>query len=163
MIGPTAVIPQYYGVHWGVYPANIIQQQGPGGQPRRPISPSQTSEVTNQSNGNLAAAAAAAGNLQGPLSQYQVLHNLSLCIHVWYVFTMYMDTTLCIQCVQIFTKCFCNTYLSCAINYFPHIMLIPFIYTTCVRVSEWCKQYTCMCMYMMQVCVCEQSLKYKIQ
>nr|XP_027218744.1 pumilio homolog 2-like isoform X3 [Penaeus vannamei] len=69
--GPTAVIPQYYGVHWGVYPANIIQQQGPGGQPRRPISPSQTSEVTNQSNGNLAAAAAAAGNLQGPLSQYQ--------------------------------------------------------------------------------------------
>ncbi|XP_042228937.1 pumilio homolog 2-like isoform X6 [Homarus americanus] len=70
--GPTAVIPQYYGVHWGVYPANIIQQQGPGGQPRRPISPSQTSEVTSQSNGNLAAsAAAAAGNMQGPLSQYQ--------------------------------------------------------------------------------------------
>ncbi|XP_066940560.1 pumilio homolog 2 isoform X1 [Macrobrachium rosenbergii] len=68
--GPTAVIPQYYGVHWGVYPANIIQQQGPGGQPRRPNSPSQTNEVTSQSNGNLAAAAAA-GNMQGPLSQYQ--------------------------------------------------------------------------------------------
>ncbi|XP_071520678.1 pumilio homolog 1 isoform X10 [Panulirus ornatus] len=69
--GPTAVIPQYYGVHWGVYPANIIQQQSPGGQPRRPISPSQTSEVTSQSNGNLAASAAAAGNMQGALSQYQ--------------------------------------------------------------------------------------------
>ncbi|XP_069945143.1 pumilio homolog 2 isoform X2 [Cherax quadricarinatus] len=73
LLGPTAVIPQYYGVHWGVYPANIIQQQGPGGQPRRPISPSQTSEVTSQSNGNLAASAAAAGNMQGPLSQYQVI------------------------------------------------------------------------------------------
>ncbi|XP_076037610.1 pumilio homolog 2-like isoform X3 [Oratosquilla oratoria] len=68
--GPTAVIPQYYGVHWGVYPANIIQQQGPtaGGQPqRRPMSPTQTSEVSNQSNGNIA------GNLQGQLSQYQVI------------------------------------------------------------------------------------------
>ena len=73
--GPTAVIPQYYGVHWGVYPANIIQQSGPSGQARRPLSPSQPSEVTSQSNGNLAAsaAAAAAGNMQGPLSQYQVL------------------------------------------------------------------------------------------
>ncbi|MPC26220.1 Pumilio 2 [Portunus trituberculatus] len=72
-IGPTAVIPQYYGVHWGVYPANIIQQSGPSGQARRPLSPSQPSEVTSQSNGNLAAsaAAAAAGNMQGPLSQYQ--------------------------------------------------------------------------------------------
>ncbi|KAK8385847.1 hypothetical protein O3P69_016547 [Scylla paramamosain] len=70
--GPTAVIPQYYGVHWGVYPANIIQQSGPSGQARRPLSPSQPSEVTSQSNGNLAAsAAAAAGNMQGPLSQYQ--------------------------------------------------------------------------------------------
>ena len=77
-LGPTAVIPQYYGVHWGVYPANIIQQQGPGGQPRRPNSPSQTNEVTNQSNGNLAAAAAAAGNMQGPLSQYQVCTNRQL-------------------------------------------------------------------------------------
>lgn len=67
------MIPQYYGVHWGVYPANIIQQQGPQGQPRRPISPSQATEVTSQSNGNMAAtAAAAAGNMQGPLSQYQV-------------------------------------------------------------------------------------------
>lgn len=68
------MIPQYYGVHWGVYPANIIQQSGPSGQARRPLSPSQPSEVTSQSNGNLAAsaAAAAAGNMQGPLSQYQV-------------------------------------------------------------------------------------------
>ena len=73
-VGPTAVIPQYYGVHWGVYPANIIQQSGPSSQARRPLSPSQPSEVTSQSNGNLAAsaAAAAAGNMQGPLSQYQV-------------------------------------------------------------------------------------------
>lgn len=72
--GPTAVIPQYYGVHWGVYPANIIQQQQ-GGQPRRPPSPSQNNDVTTQNSGNLAAAAAAAaaaGNLQGQLGQYQV-------------------------------------------------------------------------------------------
>lgn len=65
------MIPQYYGVHWGVYPANIIQQQGPGSQQRRPISPTQTNEVTSQSNGNLAASAAQ-GNMQGALSQYQV-------------------------------------------------------------------------------------------
>ncbi|RXG68604.1 Pumilio-like protein 2 [Armadillidium vulgare] len=73
--GPTAVIPQYYGVHWGVYPANIIQQQQ-GGQPRRPPSPSQNNEVATQNSGNLAAAAAAAaaaGNLQGQLGQYQVI------------------------------------------------------------------------------------------
>ncbi|MCL4122838.1 UNVERIFIED_CONTAM: hypothetical protein GTU68_035464, partial [Idotea baltica] len=72
--GPTAVIPQYYGVHWGVYPANIIQQQQ-GGQPRRPPSPSQNNEVATQNSGSLAAAAAAAaaaGNLQGQLGQYQV-------------------------------------------------------------------------------------------
>ena len=86
VLGPTAVIPQYYGVHWGVYPANIIQQQGAAaaaaaaGQPgRRPISPgaqnaAEGAVVQTQSNGNIAAAtsAAQAGNLQGQLSQYQV-------------------------------------------------------------------------------------------
>jgi len=83
--GPTAVIPQYYGVHWGVYPANIIQQQGAaaaaaaGQQGRRPVSPGAQNAiegtVQQQSNGNIAAATAAAqsGNLQGQLSQYQVI------------------------------------------------------------------------------------------
>ena len=50
--GPTAVIPQYYGVHWGVYPANIIQQGGPGGPQRRPLSPSQQgTDMTTQVTG----------------------------------------------------------------------------------------------------------------
>lgn len=26
-LGPTVVPPQYYGVPWGVYPANLFQQQ----------------------------------------------------------------------------------------------------------------------------------------
>ncbi|XP_018013354.1 pumilio homolog 2 [Hyalella azteca] len=77
--GAAAVIPQYYGVHWGVYPANIIQQQqqqqqqqgaaaqlaaaaGQQQQQRRPLSPSQN-DVTSQNNGGLAQ------NLQ----QYQVI------------------------------------------------------------------------------------------
>ena len=32
-------MPQYYGMPWGVYPANLIPQQG--SQPRRPLTPSQ--------------------------------------------------------------------------------------------------------------------------
>lgn len=30
MVGPTVLHPQYYGVQapWGIYPANLIQQQG---------------------------------------------------------------------------------------------------------------------------------------
>lgn len=36
----AAGMPQYYGVpQWGVYPANLIPQQG--SQPRRPLTPSQ--------------------------------------------------------------------------------------------------------------------------
>lgn len=35
-------MPQYYGMPWGVYPANLIPQQG--SQPRRPLTPSQTAE-----------------------------------------------------------------------------------------------------------------------
>lgn len=36
----AAGMPQYYGVApWGVYPANLIPQQG--SQPRRPLTPSQ--------------------------------------------------------------------------------------------------------------------------
>lgn len=27
VLGPTVVPPQYYGVPWGVYPANLFQQQ----------------------------------------------------------------------------------------------------------------------------------------
>merc|ERR1719259_1075123 len=38
---PGTVIPQYYGVHWGVYPANIIQQQQQQGAQRRPLTPQQ--------------------------------------------------------------------------------------------------------------------------
>lgn len=41
-LGPT-VVPQYYGVPWGVYPANIIQQ-GATTQPRRPLTPSSATE-----------------------------------------------------------------------------------------------------------------------
>ncbi|XP_054272082.1 pumilio homolog 2 isoform X4 [Macrosteles quadrilineatus] len=40
--GPT-VMPQYYSVPWGVYPANIIQQ-GTTTQQRRPLTPSSASE-----------------------------------------------------------------------------------------------------------------------
>uniref|UniRef100_A0A1B6D0L4 PUM-HD domain-containing protein n=1 Tax=Clastoptera arizonana TaxID=38151 RepID=A0A1B6D0L4_9HEMI len=40
--GPT-VVPQYYGVPWGVYPANIIQQ-GATTQQRRPLTPSSATE-----------------------------------------------------------------------------------------------------------------------
>nr|XP_014279847.2 pumilio homolog 2 isoform X2 [Halyomorpha halys] len=43
--GPT-VVPQYYGVPWGVYPANIIQQ-GATTQQRRPLTPSSASESAN--------------------------------------------------------------------------------------------------------------------
>lgn len=35
----TAQMPQYYGVQWGMYPSNLIPQQGT--QPRRPLTPSQ--------------------------------------------------------------------------------------------------------------------------
>lgn len=35
----AAGMPQYYGMPWGVYPANLIPQQG--SQPRRPLTPSQ--------------------------------------------------------------------------------------------------------------------------
>lgn len=40
--GPT-VMPQYYSMPWGVYPANIIQQ-GTTTQQRRPLTPSSASE-----------------------------------------------------------------------------------------------------------------------
>ncbi|KAM9353986.1 pumilio homolog 2 isoform 9-T10 [Pholidichthys leucotaenia] len=80
-LGPTVVPPQYYGVPWGVYPANLFQQQaastanhsanqqassqGPGpGQPQvmrtgtnqRPLTPGQSQQSQQES---LAAAAAA--------------------------------------------------------------------------------------------------------
>ncbi|XP_064652654.1 pumilio homolog 2-like isoform X4 [Lineus longissimus] len=52
LAGPTAVMPPYYGVQtpWGIYPANIIQQQGQQmsqqqlmrGQQGRPLTPSQS-------------------------------------------------------------------------------------------------------------------------
>uniref|UniRef100_A0A7N8XVH7 Pumilio RNA binding family member 2 n=1 Tax=Mastacembelus armatus TaxID=205130 RepID=A0A7N8XVH7_9TELE len=81
LAGPTVVPPQYYGVPWGVYPANLFQQQaastanhsanqqasnqGPGpGQPQvmrtgtnqRPLTPGQGQQSQQES---LAAAAAA--------------------------------------------------------------------------------------------------------
>lgn len=50
------MLPQYYGVPWGVYPANIIQQgAAANAQQRRPLTPS--SAATETAN-NLAAAAA---------------------------------------------------------------------------------------------------------
>lgn len=52
----ATVLPQYYGVPWGVYPANIIQQGTTANtQQRRPLTPS--SAATETAN-NLAAAAA---------------------------------------------------------------------------------------------------------
>ncbi|XP_073983780.1 pumilio isoform X6 [Rhodnius prolixus] len=56
--GPT-VVPQYYGVPWGVYPANIIQQ-GATTQQRRPLTPSSATDTAN----NLT---------QVQASQYQVI------------------------------------------------------------------------------------------
>ncbi|XP_065223237.1 maternal protein pumilio isoform X3 [Planococcus citri] len=58
VIAGATVLPQYYGVPWGVYPANIIQQGATTNtQQRRPLTPS--SAATETAN-NLAAAAAAA-------------------------------------------------------------------------------------------------------
>lgn len=37
---PTGM-PQYYGVPWGMYPANLIPQQSSQPPPRRPLTPSQ--------------------------------------------------------------------------------------------------------------------------
>uniref|UniRef100_A0A8C7DN74 PUM-HD domain-containing protein n=1 Tax=Oncorhynchus kisutch TaxID=8019 RepID=A0A8C7DN74_ONCKI len=78
LAGPTVVPPQYYGVPWGVYPANLFQQQaashnanqqgsnqgpGPGqqqvmrpGNNQRPLTPGQGQQSQQES---LAAAAAA--------------------------------------------------------------------------------------------------------
>lgn len=43
----AAGMPQYYGVApWGVYPANLIPQQG--SQPRRPLTPSQQGAENQQ-------------------------------------------------------------------------------------------------------------------
>uniref|UniRef100_A0A8C6MEQ3 PUM-HD domain-containing protein n=1 Tax=Nothobranchius furzeri TaxID=105023 RepID=A0A8C6MEQ3_NOTFU len=96
LAGPTVVPPQYYGVPWGVYPANLFQQQaastanhsanqqasnqGPGpGQPQvmrtgtnqRPLTPSQGQQSQQES---LAAAAAANPALAyAGMPGYQVL------------------------------------------------------------------------------------------
>uniref|UniRef100_A0A8C6TNZ9 Pumilio RNA-binding family member 2 n=1 Tax=Neogobius melanostomus TaxID=47308 RepID=A0A8C6TNZ9_9GOBI len=96
LAGPTVVPPQYYGVPWGVYPANLFQQQaasnanhsanqqasnqGPGqGQPQvmrsggnqRPLTPGQGQQSQQES---LAAAAAANPALAyAGMSGYQVL------------------------------------------------------------------------------------------
>ncbi|KAG7270493.1 hypothetical protein CRUP_032789 [Coryphaenoides rupestris] len=93
--GPTVVPPQYYGVPWGVYPANLFQQQaaananhsanqqasnqgpGPGqqvmrtGNNQRPLTPGQGQQSQQES---LAAAAAANPALAyAGMSGYQVL------------------------------------------------------------------------------------------
>ncbi len=55
VVGAT-VLPQYYGVPWSVYPANIIQQgAATNAQQRRPLTPS---SVATETANNLAAAAA---------------------------------------------------------------------------------------------------------
>ncbi|XP_038582803.1 pumilio homolog 2 isoform X8 [Micropterus salmoides] len=96
LAGPTVVPPQYYGVPWGVYPANLFQQQaastanhsanqqasnqgpGPGqqqvmrtGSNQRPLTPGQGQQSQQES---LAAAAAANPALAyAGMSGYQVL------------------------------------------------------------------------------------------
>ncbi|XP_037101240.1 pumilio homolog 2 isoform X2 [Syngnathus acus] len=99
LAGPTVVPPQYYGVPWGVYPANLFQQQaastanhsanqqasnqGPGpGQPQvmragnnqRPLTPGQGQQSQQESLAAAAAAAAANPALAyAGMSGYQVL------------------------------------------------------------------------------------------
>ncbi|TRY86624.1 hypothetical protein DNTS_018596 [Danionella cerebrum] len=98
LAGPSVVPPQYYGVPWGVYPANLFQQpaqsaghsanqqasnQGPGpgqqvmraGTNQRPLTPGQSQQSQQES---LAAAAAAAAATNPTLAfagipGYQVL------------------------------------------------------------------------------------------
>lgn len=95
LAGPTVVPPQYYGVPWGVYPANLFQQQaastanhsanqqasnqGPGGgQPQvmrgggnqRPLTPGQGQQSQQES---LAAAAANPALAYAGMPGYQVL------------------------------------------------------------------------------------------
>uniref|UniRef100_A0A3Q3C3T6 Pumilio RNA-binding family member 2 n=1 Tax=Haplochromis burtoni TaxID=8153 RepID=A0A3Q3C3T6_HAPBU len=89
-LAPTVVPPQYYGVPWGVYPANLFQQQpastanhsanqqassqGPGvmrtGTNQRPLTPGQGQQSQQES---LAAAAAANPALAYTGMPYQVL------------------------------------------------------------------------------------------
>ncbi|XP_021374897.1 pumilio homolog 2-like isoform X2 [Mizuhopecten yessoensis] len=83
--GPTVLHPQYYGVQapWGIYPANLIQQQGQQtpqglnqqqqqqvlrGQSGRPITPS-------QQNDNMASQPSSLQHqpLQAPNAQYQII------------------------------------------------------------------------------------------
>uniref|UniRef100_A0AAQ4PKR2 PUM-HD domain-containing protein n=1 Tax=Gasterosteus aculeatus aculeatus TaxID=481459 RepID=A0AAQ4PKR2_GASAC len=98
--GPTVVPPQYYGVPWGVYPANLFQQQaassanhsanqqasnqgpGPGqqqvmrqGNNQRPLTPGQGQQSQQESLAAAAAAAAAANPAlaYAGMSGYQVL------------------------------------------------------------------------------------------
>ncbi|XP_031734230.1 pumilio homolog 2 isoform X2 [Anarrhichthys ocellatus] len=93
LAGPTVVPPQYYGVPWGVYPANLFQQQaasaanhsanqqasnqGPGqqqvmrtGNNQRPLTPGQGQQSQQES---LAAAAANPALAYAGMSGYQVL------------------------------------------------------------------------------------------
>ncbi|KAL5014836.1 hypothetical protein ScPMuIL_009106 [Solemya velum] len=84
VVGP-AVIPQYYGVQapWGLYPANLIQQQSQQtpqamsqqqqqqmlrGQTGRPLTPSQQNDAMNNQSGQMTAQP-----LQNPNAQYQIL------------------------------------------------------------------------------------------
>uniref|UniRef100_A0A8C2H1P9 Pumilio RNA-binding family member 2 n=1 Tax=Cyprinus carpio TaxID=7962 RepID=A0A8C2H1P9_CYPCA len=91
-IGPTVVPPQYYGVPWGVYPANLFQQpaaashsanqqassQGPGpgqqviraGTNQRPLTPGHSQQSQQES---LAAAAANPALAFTGMAGYQVL------------------------------------------------------------------------------------------
>lgn len=47
--GPTVVPAQYYGVPWGVYPTNLIQQSATPPQ-RRPLTPSSANTQDTQNN-----------------------------------------------------------------------------------------------------------------
>ncbi|XP_060066830.1 pumilio homolog 1-like [Ylistrum balloti] len=84
-LGPTVLHPQYYGVQapWGIYPANLIQQQGQQtpqglnqqqqqqvlrGQSGRPITPSQQNENMPSQPSSLQHQP-----LQAPNAQYQII------------------------------------------------------------------------------------------
>uniref|UniRef100_A0A8D8UYT9 Pumilio homolog 2 n=1 Tax=Cacopsylla melanoneura TaxID=428564 RepID=A0A8D8UYT9_9HEMI len=48
--GPTVVPAQYYGMPWGVYPTNLIQQSAPTPPQRRPLTPSSANTQDTQNN-----------------------------------------------------------------------------------------------------------------
>lgn len=79
---PTGM-PQYYGVPWGMYPANLIPQQSSQPPPRRPLTPSQQ-----------------AGENQPP---YQV------CMPIALLFVSYIQLSILMRRLTVPFICKCNT------------------------------------------------------